>query len=458
MTTNANPQTDRPRVVIIGAGFAGITAAKRLRRVPVDITLIDKRNHHLFQPLLYQVATAGLNPSDIAWPIRNIFARQRNVRVVLGDVQAVDRQARAVVTGSARYRYDRLIVATGSRHSYFGQDAWEPYAPGLKRIIDAVEIRKRVLLAFERAETAVDPEERRRQLTFLVVGGGPTGVEMAGSIAELASHALARDFRAIDAASARIVLAEAGDRLLRAFPTSLSDYAQRALESLGVEVVLGERVSIDGTRGATLGSEPLPCATMIWAAGVHIPRVAKWFGVEASRSGQVPVGPDLTLADDPNVFIAGDAAKVPWDGGEVPGIAPAAKQMGRYAAEVIAARAAGGPAPAPFRYSHAGNLATIGRHSAVVDFGRVKLKGGLAWWLWGVAHIYFLIGVRAPMLVALQWFWSYLTYGKGARLITGAVPMFGSAHDPEAEATPAPPASATPAPSISKAALSKVER
>jgi len=388
--------------------------------------MIDKRNHHLFQPLLYQVATAGLSPSDIAWPIRNIFAGQSNIRVVLGDVQSVDREARVVHTGRAEYPYDYLIVATGARHSYFGNDAWEPHAPGLKRIIDAIEIRKRVLIAFERAETTTDPDEQRRQLTFLVIGGGPTGVEMAGAIAELARYALAKDFRAIDPSSARIILAEAADRVLGAFPLELSAYAQEALESLGVEVVLDKRVTVRGNAGAVLGDEEVPCATMIWAAGVHVPRVAKWFDVVTDRSGRIPVAGDLSLPGSPEVFVVGDAAKVPWGEKDVPGIAPAAKQGGRYAAAVVCAKVENRTAPPPFRYRHQGNLATIGRNSAVVDFGRVRFKGRLAWWLWGVAHIYFLIGVRAPLLVGLQWFWSHLTYGRGALLLTGVMPLLES--------------------------------
>ncbi|MEM9012974.1 MAG: NAD(P)/FAD-dependent oxidoreductase [Pseudomonadota bacterium] len=436
----ADASAGRKRVVIIGAGFAGLAAAKRLKGAPVDITLIDKRNHHLFQPLLYQVATAGLSPSDIAWPIRHIFAHQSNVRVVLGDVNTVDRQAKTVQTGRGSYPYDDLIVATGARHSYFGKPEWEPYAPGLKRIIDATEIRKRVLIAFERAETASDPEEQRRQLTFLIVGGGPTGVEMAGAIAELARHALASDFRHIDPTSAKIILAEAGDRILRAFPEDLSAYAAEALEKLDVDVVVGKRVEVDGQSGAHIGDEHVPCATMVWAAGVYVPRVANWFGVETDPSGRVPVRGDLTLEGDESVFIVGDAAKMAWGDGDVPGIAPAAKQAGRHAAEVILARLSGKPAPAPFAYSHQGNLATIGRNAAIVDFGRFRFRGWFAWWLWGVAHIYFLIGVRAPLLVGLQWFWSYLTYGKGARLITGVMPLFET--EPKSESAEQKPTAA----------------
>ncbi len=418
--------TERQKVVIIGAGFGGLAAARRLAGSEVDVTVIDKKNHHLFQPLLYQVATAGLNPSEIAWPIRNILGRYENVRVVLGDVTAIDREARQVIAGPSAYDYDHLIVATGARHSYFGNDQWEEHAPGLKRIIDATEIRKRVLLAFERAETAEDREAVQRQLTFVIVGGGPTGVEMAGAIAELARHALARDFRRIDPTAARIILAEGGPRLLGAYPEELSAYAKRALERLGVEVRLGQMVRVEEGRGAVIGEDPVPCATMIWAAGVYVPRVAGWFGVEPDRAGRVRVGPHLALPEDERVFVVGDAAAATWqdgpEGATVPGIAPAAKQGGRHAAEVILARVRGRPEPKPFRYRHLGNLATIGRNSAVVDFGRLRFRGAVAWWLWGIAHIYFLIGVRAPVLVAIQWFWSYLTYGKGARLITGRAP------------------------------------
>lgn len=424
MSSGGSASRKAPRVVIIGAGFGGLAAAKGLKHTQVDITLIDKRNHHLFQPLLYQVATAGLSPSDIAWPIRQIFAGQRNVRVVLGDVYNVDRKARLVHTEQAAYPYDYLVVATGSRHSYFGQDAWEPFAPGLKRIIDAVEIRKRVLLAFERAETVDDPLEQQRLLTFLIIGGGPTGVEMAGAIAELSRYALARDFRRIDPSAATIMLAEAGTRLLSAFPPGLSDYTKQALERLGVEILLGERVAIDEDRGAFIGDRHVACATMVWAAGVQVPRAAKWFDIETDRSGRVPVQADLSIAGHREIFVIGDAAKVAWNGQDVPGIAPAAKQGGRHVAAVIRCRIEGTPDPGPFRYKHQGNLATIGRHAAVVDFGRLRFKGWFAWWLWGLAHIYFLIGVRAPMIVATQWFWSYLTYGKGARLITGVMPLF----------------------------------
>jgi NADH:ubiquinone reductase (H+-translocating) len=415
----------RPRVVIVGAGFGGLAAAKRLARGPVDVTIIDKRNYHLFQPLLYQVATAALSPADVAWPIRGIFARSPNVRVVLGKVEGVDLERKVVRSDHIDLSYDYLILATGSYHSYFGHDEWAMQAPGLKRIIDATEIRKRVLLAFELAKVGMSKAEQRRQLTFVIIGGGPTGVEMAGAIAELARFTLARDFRNIDPSSAQVILVEAADRLLRTFPEDLSAYARRQLERLGVEVLLNQKVEVRGEEGAFVGDMLIPCATMIWAAGVAVPHLKDWLPVQTDRTGRAPVEPDLSLKGHPEVFVIGDAASVPWkDGLTVPGIAPAAKQEGYYAADVITASARGGKKPAPFRYRHQGNLATIGREAAIVDFGRIKLTGRLAWWLWGIAHIYFLIGVRAPMIVAAEWFWAYLTFGRGARLITGLAPLF----------------------------------
>jgi len=427
-----------PRVVIIGAGFGGLAAAKRLAGQPVDVVLIDKRNYHLFQPLLYQVATADLSPADVAWPIRSIFAKYDNIRVVMARVTDVDLENRRVITSKIPIEYDYLVIASGSHHSYFGNDHWAPHAPGLKRIIDATEIRKRILLAFERAEIAESEEERNRQLTFVVVGGGPTGVEMAGAIAELARYALAADFRHINPQQARVVLVEAGDRLLKAFPEQLSAYAKKALEDLGVEVRLRSFVKVEGDRGAAIGDHLIPSATVIWGAGVAVPYVKDWLGVETDRTGRVPVEPDLSVPGRPEVFVIGDAAKAEWKNGQpVPGIAPAAKQQGRYVARVLRAAAKRRRKPKPFKYRHHGNLATIGRHSAVVDFGRVRLTGATAWWLWGLAHIYFLIGVRAPLLVAIQWFWAYLTFGKGARLITGASPLLEPVHrQGEPPATP----------------------
>ncbi len=434
---SASQTLSRPKVVIVGAGFGGLAAAKRLANQPVDVTVIDKRNYHLFQPLLYQVATADLSPADVAWPIRGIFAHVPNVRVVLGKVEDINLKSREVISDRIRLPYDYLILATGSYHSYFGHDEWGMHAPGLKRIIDATEIRKRILLAFELAEVGMSEEERRRQLTFVIIGGGPTGVEMAGAIAELARYTLASDFRNINPRSARIILVEAGERLLRAFPERLSDYAKRRLEKLGVEVLLNHRVEVRGEEGAFIGDMLIPSASMIWAAGVTVPHLMEWLPVETDRTGRVRVAPDLSVPQHPNIFVIGDAALVPWrDGLPVPGIAPAAKQGGRYAADVILAALNGKKKPAPFRYRHQGNLATIGRHAAIADFGRLRLTGNLAWWLWGIAHIYFLIGVRAPMLVAAQWFWAYLTFGRGARLITGLAPLFEDLNMPQEAGTP----------------------
>ncbi|WGI20902.1 NAD(P)/FAD-dependent oxidoreductase [Amylibacter sp. IMCC11727] len=421
----SNHPNKRAKVVIIGAGFGGISAAKALAKAPVDITMIDRRNYHLFQPLLYQVATADLSPADVAWPIRSIFSRQQNVRVVLGEVLDIDTDAKEVVLEEGRFEYDHVIVASGAHHSYFGRDEWEKHAPGLKRVIDATEIRKNVLMAFERAEVSDDPVEQARQMTFVVVGGGPTGVEMAGAIAELAHHALARDFRHINSRSARIILIEAGPRLLSAFPEKLSNKAKASLEKLGVEVMLDTMVQDITADGVQLDGAFIPSACKVWGAGVAVKNVGRWLNVDTDRSGRIAVGGDMSVPGLPEVFVIGDAAKVAWkEDADVPGIAPAAKQGGKYVAKRIVAALRGKPAPKPFAYKHAGNLATIGRNSAVIDFGKVQLSGFLAWWIWGVAHIYFLIGVRQPIIVAFSWFWSYVTYSKGARLITGLRPLF----------------------------------
>ncbi|KIC50133.1 NAD(P)/FAD-dependent oxidoreductase [Tateyamaria sp. ANG-S1] len=428
----------RPKVVIIGAGFGGLAAARALKNAPVDIQIIDRRNYHLFQPLLYQVATADLSPADVAWPIRGIFSGQKNVSVALTEVRDVDTNAQHVITGEGTFAYDHLIVASGAHHSYFGRDDWEQHAPGLKRIIDATEIRKQVLMAFERAEISNSEAEQQRQLTFVVVGGGPTGVEMAGAIAELANHALAADFHRINSRDARVILIEASDRLLRAFPENLSAKAQTSLEKLGVDVRLNTMVEDITDQGVQLPDQFIPSACKVWGAGVAVKDVGRWLDAATDRTGRVPVNPDLSVPDAPNIYVIGDAAQVPWkDGLDVPGIAPAAKQGGKYVGQRIAALVAGKPHDTPFRYKHAGNLATIGRHAAVIDFGRIQLSGFVAWWLWGVAHIYFLIGVRNPVFVALNWFWSYLTFSKGARLITGLSPTrtgHGSRPKPTAQA------------------------
>ena len=408
----------RPRIVIVGAGFGGLFAAQALARVDADVTVVDRHNYHLFQPLLYQVATAGLPPSDVAWPIRGILRRQRNATVLLGEVVGVDAARRVVELADRALPFDYLVIATGSTHSYFGHEEWQPFAPGLKSIDDATEIRRRILRAFEAAEMESDAVRRERLMRFVIVGAGPTGVELAGTIAELARFTLASDFRRIDPRSAKIVLVEAGPRVLAAFKAPQSDYALRALVKLGVEVRLDAAVTACDERGVSLGSERLDSATVIWAAGVAASPVGRWLGVPADRAGRVLVQPDLSTS--PGVFVIGDAASVTLaDGRRVPGVAPAAKQQGRYVAKVIAARIEGRSAPAPFAYRDAGNLATIGRKVAVIEFPFMTLRGFLAWWIWGIAHIYFLVGVPSPVLVSLRWLWEYLTYSRGARLITG---------------------------------------
>ena len=411
----------RPRIVILGAGFGGLFAAKAMRRLAADVVLIDRTNHHLFQPLLYQVATAGLAPSDIAWPIRSVLAREKHLAVRFGEVVDVDTGRREVVLADGdRVDYDALLCATGSRDSYFGNDAWARHAWGLKGIDDATAIRRRMLLAFERAEASDDPAERDRLMRFVIVGAGPTGVELAGAIAELAHFTLAADFRRIDPRDARIVLVEAGPRVLAAFEPASSDYAARALERKGVEVRLDTRVTGCDARGIDVGDERIESATVLWAAGVEATPVGRWLGVETDRGGRVAVGPDLSVEGLADVFVIGDAAAAAdGEGRLVPGIAPAAKQQGRYVARLLAARLGAGPAPGPFRYRHAGNLATIGRGAGVAELGRLRLTGFPAWALWGVAHVYFLIGLPSPLLVSIKWLWEYVTYKRGARLITG---------------------------------------
>jgi NADH dehydrogenase len=408
----------RPRIVIVGAGFGGLFAAQALARVAADVTIVDRHNYHLFQPLLYQVATAGLPPSDVAWPIRSILHRQRNTTVLLGEVTAIDTRTNSVMLGERALPYDFLIVAAGATHSYFGHDDWQPFAPGLKSIDDATAIRRRVLSAFEAAEMETDAVRRDALLRFVIVGAGPTGVELAGTIAELARFTLAADFRRIDPRSAKIVLVEAGTRVLAAFKEPQSAYALRALTKLGVDVRVGAAVTACDAGGVWLGAERVPSTTVIWAAGVAASPVAGWLGAPTDRAGRAFVRPDLSTSE--NAFVIGDSASVPLpDGRRVPGVAPAAKQQGRYVAKVIAARIAGHPPPPPFAYRDPGNLATIGRKCAVIELPAVSLRGFLAWWIWGVAHIYFLVGVPSPVLVSFRWLWEYLTYGRGARLITG---------------------------------------
>lgn len=410
----------RPRIVIVGAGFGGLNAAHCLAGAAIDVTVIDRRNYHLFQPLLYQVATAGLSPAQIASPIRAVLRRAANVRVVLGKVSSVDPERRVVALADREIPYDQLILATGSRHAYFGNDKWESVAPGLKKIDDATSIRRHILTAFEHAEATESHELRRRFLTFVVIGGGPTGVEMAGAIAELAHVALRHDFRTIDPRETRIILVEAGPRVLATFPPKLSSYAQSALERLHVEVRLGTPVSACDESGVTIGTDHLPAATIIWAAGVAASPAAQWLGVQPDRIGRVPVAPDLTVPGHPEIFVIGDTASaMSQDGKPLPGLAPVAKQQGAYVAKVVRARLDGKPPPSPFRYRDYGTMATIGRRSAVADFGWLRLSGTLAWLMWGVIHISFLIGFRNRLVVMLEWFWSYMTFQSGARLITG---------------------------------------
>lgn len=411
----------RPRIVIVGAGFGGLSAAVGLAGADADVTVIDRRNYHLFQPLLYQVATAGLSPAQIASPIRAILRRAGNVRVVLGKVSGIDKARRVVkVDDRPDLAYDHLIVATGARHAYFGHDAWEAVAPGLKTIDDATGIRRRILTAFEHAEAAQSPDARCRFLTFVVIGGGPTGVEMAGAIAELAHVALRHDFRTVDPREARIVLVEGGPRLLASFPEALSNAARDSLERLHVEVRLGVPVSACDADGATIGEHRLDAATIVWAAGVAASPAARWLGVESDRVGRVKVGPDLSLPDHPEIFVIGDTAHVPAANGQpLPGLAPVAKQQGAYLARLLRNRIGGRAAPPAFRYRSYGTMATIGRRAAVADFGWVRFDGTVAWLLWGAVHISFLIGFRNRLIVILDWLWSYVTFQSGARLITG---------------------------------------
>ena len=407
------------RVVIVGAGFGGLEAAFGLAGAPVEITLIDRRNHHLFQPLLYQVATASLATSEIAWPIRYLLRDRPEVRTLFANVCGVDAAAKQVqLDDGGSIPYDTLILATGARHAYFGHDEWEPFAPGLKTLEDATTLRRRILVAFERAERETDPDARAALLTFVVVGAGPTGVEMAGTIADLAKDTLPRDFRYIDTRMARVVLIEAGPRVLAGFPDDLSAYAQRALESLGVEVVLGEAVTECAADGVIYGGNKLAARTIVWAAGVRASRAAEWLNAPADRAHRLQVEPDLTVPGHPDIFAVGDTVTIKGpDGNPVPGIAPAAKQEGRYAAALIKARLKGETLP-PFQYKHAGSLAQIGKRLAVIDFGKFKLRGALAWWIWGIAHIYFLIGLRNRLSVALSWLWVHARNQRAARLIT----------------------------------------
>jgi NADH:ubiquinone reductase (H+-translocating) len=413
-------RTEPPhRVVIVGAGFGGLETAHRLAGAPISITLIDRRNHHLFQPLLYQVATASLATSEIAWPIRYLLRDRAEVTTLFATVSGVDADGhRVLLEDGDVLPYDTLVLATGARHAYFGHDEWEPFAPGLKTLEDATTLRRRILVAFERAERETDPQRRAALLTFVIVGAGPTGVELAGTIAELAKDTLRPDFRNIDTYKARVVLIEAGPRVLAGFADDLSAYAQRALESIGVEVVLGQAVTQCSADGVVYGGHSLQAKTLIWAAGVRASPAAEWLGAASDRAGRLQVQPDLTVPGHPDIFAIGDTVVIAdADGKPVPGIAPAAKQQGRYVADCIKKRLRGEKS-APFRYQHAGSLAQIGKRKAVIDFGSIKLRGTIAWWIWGIAHIYFLIGLRNRLSVAMSWLWIHARDQRAARLIT----------------------------------------
>jgi NADH dehydrogenase len=421
MTAHGNCRK-RHRVVIVGAGFGGLWAVKHLKGASVDITLIDQRNHHLFQPLLYQVATASLAPSEIAWPIRSMLSERNDVTTILATVTGVDAASCTVrLADESTVPYDTLVLATGARHGYFGHDEWEALAPGLKTIEDATAIRGKILTAFEEAERETDSARQDAMLTFAIVGAGPTGVELAGTIADLAHDTLPGDFRRIDTRKTKVLLVEAGPKVLSGYPDDLSQYAKSALEKLGVEVSLGAPVTGIEPNAITFGDRRVEAHTIIWAAGVRASPAAEWLAVPADRSGRIIVEPDLSVPGHRNIFAVGDTAAVNApDGSSVPGIAPAAKQEGAFVAETIRRRISGVFDERSFRYHHEGSLAQIGKRKAVIDFGWVRLRGAIAWWLWGIAHIYFLVGVRSRLSVALNWLWIYMRNQRSARLITQA--------------------------------------
>jgi len=411
----------RPRILIIGAGFGGLTAAQSLAKAPADILLIDRRNYHLFQPLLYQVATAALSPAEIAVPIRAVLRGQENITILMDEAVGIDTKARLVrLRRGSPTPYDHLILATGSAYSYFGHEDWPRFAPGLKSIDDATRIRAQVLRAFEEAETCEDEAARRRLMSFVLVGAGPTGVEMAGALAELAHAALARDFRHIVPKETRILLVEAGPRILASFPDRLSQAALRSLRQMRVEVALDTAIEAIDEKGVIANGKRIAAATVIWCAGVSATPVASWLGVAPGPGGALKVAPDLSVPGCPEIFVIGDAAFITDEKGRrLPGVAPSAKQQGHYVGDLLRRRLTGKPAPPPFRYRDQGQLATIGRARAVADLSWMQLWGFPAWLLWGIVHIYFLIGFRNRVVVFLNWFWAWLTYGRGARLITG---------------------------------------
>lgn len=409
----------KPHVVIIGGGFAGLNAARELRKAPVKITVVDRSNHHLFQPLLYQVATAGLSPADIASPIRAVLRNQPDADVLMDEVIGIDADKKVVLMKRRQLNYDYLVVATGARYNYFGHENWEKVAPGLKSIVDATKIRRKILLAFEAAEMEEDLEKQKAWLTFVLVGAGPTGVEMAGSIAELAHQALRSDFRHIDPRLTQIRLVEANARILNGFPASLAEKAAKKLKNLGVEILLGARVENVDTDGVVISGKRIPAKTVIWCAGVVASPAGKWLNAPVDRAGRVKVTEDLSVPGHPDVWVLGDTACVIQDGDPLPGVAPVAMQQGNYVARVIRNRVQNPSVKAaPFRYWNKGNLATVGRMYAIADLGWIKMSGHLAWFVWVVVHIYYLIGFRSRFMVLLEWAWAYLTFQRGARLIT----------------------------------------
>lgn len=407
-----------PRIVIIGAGFAGLAAAKALRKVNADVVLVDRRNHHVFQPLLYQIATAALSPAQIAQPTRFILRKQKNCTTALAEVTGIDTQSKTVKSSKGDLPYDYLIIATGATHTYFGHDDWASVAPGLKSIEDALNIRGRILDAFEQAETCTDPTLQKALLTFVVVGGGATGVEMAGAIAELARHTLPGEFRRIQPDSARILLVEAGERILPAFSEKLSTRAAADLKKLGVDVLTRHTVKDCTAEGAQIENDFIAARTIIWSAGVKASAAAAWLDARHDRAGRVIVTDDFSLPDQPDIFVIGDTAHaVDKNGATVPGLAPAAAQAGKYAANVIICKI-NGKAPPPFAYKDYGTMATIGRGKAIARIGRFSFSGFLAWYIWGIIHLFPLIGYRNRLVVAIDWFWSYLTRARSVRLIT----------------------------------------
>lgn len=417
-THEQTPATVMPRIVIVGAGFGGLTAAKALGHASARVTVIDRQNHHLFQPLLYWVATAGLSPADISSPIRSILHKQQHTEVMMAEVTGIDLEQQRVLMGAHSLPYDYLVLATGAYDNYFGHPEWEQYAPGLKSITDATAIRRKILLAFEAAEIESDPRKIQSLLTFVLVGAGPTGVEMSGAIAELAHKALASDFRHIDTKSARIILVEAAPRILGTFPPSLARKTKCKLERMGVEVRENSPVTQVDEHGVVIDGEYIEAHNIIWSAGVSASPAGKWLGAETDRAGRVKVESDLSLPGHPNVFVIGDTATVTQNGKPLPGVAPVAMQEGRYVASLIMQRIAGKEQHRPFHYVNKGNLATVGRSYALVDLGPLKMTGFFAWVMWLVVHIFYLIGFRNRVVALFQWAWTYLTYHRGARLIT----------------------------------------